>query len=178
MTNGVKIGLLVVIAGVLGLIAFKMTSESSDEISTRQVESPTTTMAQQKGANPTEVGQGEASKARAKTSIQFEKMEHDYGTIKQGESPETIFKFTNTGNEPLIIETAKGSCGCTVPEWPKDPIAPGGKGEIKVQFNSAGKSGDQSKSVTLTANTDPLNTVLTIKAKVDVPADAEKGSKK
>lgn len=177
MTNGVKIGLLVVIAGALGLVAYKMTSGSSDEISAREA-NVTSGQVQQNGANPTQVGQGEASKARAKTSIQFENLEHDFGTIKQGDSPETVFKFTNTGNEPLIIENAKGSCGCTVPDWPKDPIAPGGKGEIKVQFNSAGKSGDQSKSVTLTANTEPLNTVLNIKAKVDVPADAGKEKKK
>ena len=58
----------------------------------------------------------------------------DFGTIQQGDTPEFTFTFRNTGNEPMIIANAKGSCGCTVPQWPKEPIAPGEIGEINVKF--------------------------------------------
>ena len=67
----------------------------------------------------------------------------------------TIFTFKNTGNEPLIISNAKAGCGCTVPQWPKEPIAPGESGTIAVKFNSKGKPGKQTKRVTLTMNTTP-----------------------
>ena len=72
----------------------------------------------------------------------------------------------NTGDEPLIITIAKGSCGCTVPSWPKEPIAPGTTGEFVVRFDSKGKAGFQAKRVTITANTDPVNTYLTVKGQV------------
>lgn len=100
------------------------------------------------------------------TSIQFTEYEWDFGVINEGDVVEHVFKFTNTGSEPLILENCKGSCGCTVPECPKAPIVPGGSGEIKVVFNSQGKKNAQSKRVTVTANTEPLQTTLTIKAQV------------
>ncbi len=173
MSNGVKIGLLVVIAGVLGLVAFKMTS-ANDELGARPASEAASANVQatapntgKVGANPNQSSAGQASQARAKTTIQFEKTEHDFGKIKQGDEAETKFKFTNTGKEPLIIENAQGSCGCTVPSYPKEPIAPGATGEILVKFNSAGKSNAQQKTVTLTANTEPIQTTLTIKAFVE-----------
>jgi hypothetical protein len=100
------------------------------------------------------------------TSIAFEKTIHDFGTLKEGASVSYTFEFKNTGNKPLLISNAKGSCGCTVPRWPKEAIAPGETGEIEVTFNSRGKHDKQHKSVTLTANTDPANTRLYIKADV------------
>ncbi len=100
------------------------------------------------------------------TTIEFEENEFDWGTITQGEKVSYVFKFTNTGNEPLLIKKAKGSCGCTVPQWPKAPIAPGEQGEISVVFNSKGKMGKQSKRVTITANTDPGQTFLTVKGEI------------
>ena len=103
------------------------------------------------------------------TNVKFSETEFDYGTIDQGEKVTHIYKFSNTGSEPLIISNAKGSCGCTVPQWPKDPILPGQDGEIKVQFDSKGKRGKQSKRVTITANTDPAQTFLTIKGEVNAP---------
>jgi len=102
-----------------------------------------------------------------KTTIEFDEMTHDFGNIKEGDKVSHVFKFKNTGNEPLIINSAKGSCGCTVPEWPKEPIAPGGDGQIKVEFNSKGKKNKQTKTVTINANTDPNPTRLTIKAEVE-----------
>ena len=100
----------------------------------------------------------------------FVKERHDFGQIQQGEKVSTVFEFTNTGDAPLIISNAKGSCGCTVPEWPKEPIAPGEGGSIKVEFDSKGKSGVQTKTVNLTANTVPNTKVLTISANIQVPA--------
>jgi hypothetical protein len=99
----------------------------------------------------------------------FNNEKHDFGTIQQGDKPETEFEFTNTGKSPLIITQARGSCGCTVPEWPNEPIAPGETGKIKVIFDSTGKSGRQSKTVTLTANTVPNTKVLTITADIETP---------
>ncbi len=103
------------------------------------------------------------------TTVKFDSNEFDYGVIDQGEKVTHVYKFTNTGSEPLIISNAKGSCGCTVPQWPKDPIMPGTDGEIKVQFDSKGKRGKQSKRVTITANTDPSQTFLTIKGEINAP---------
>lgn len=102
-----------------------------------------------------------------KTTIKFNEMEHDFGKIKAGDKVKYSFKFKNSGKEPLIINSAKGSCGCTVPSYPKEPVAPGAEGVIDVEFNSAGKSGAQTKTVTLNANTDPNPTRLTIKAEVE-----------
>lgn len=106
-----------------------------------------------------------------KTTIEFSEMEWDFGKIKQDEKHVHVFKFTNTGVNPLTIAQCKGSCGCTVPEWPKEPIAPGGQGEIKVQFNSGKKKGKQNKTVTIQANTDPNPTVLQIKSDIEAPAE-------
>ena len=77
-----------------------------------------------------------------------------------------VFKFKNTGSEPLVISNAKGSCGCTVPTWPKEPVPPGGVGEIKIEFNTKGKPGRQSKRVTVTGNTVPTETFLEITGEV------------
>jgi hypothetical protein len=84
--------------------------------------------------------------------LTLEKKTHDFGTIAQGDVVEEVFHFTNTGNEPLIITDARGTCGCTTPKWSREPIPPGGKGEITIGFNSAGKSGRQDKVVTITSN--------------------------
>jgi hypothetical protein len=100
------------------------------------------------------------------TSAKFEETSHDWGTIAEGEKMTHVFKFKNTGENDMIISDAHGSCGCTVPEWPKEPIKPGKSSQIKVIFDSKGKPGDQSKSVTLTANTEPSSMVLMIKGKV------------
>jgi hypothetical protein len=98
--------------------------------------------------------------------ISFAETTYDFGSIKQGEIVEHTFQFTNTGKSPLIIESASASCGCTVPESPKEPIAPGQTGKIKVQFNSTGKSGQQSPVVTVRANTVPNITQVSLKGEV------------
>ena len=69
-------------------------------------------------------------------TLEMDKTVHDYGEIKQNADGNCSFKFTNTGDAPLIISNAKGSCGCTVPVWPKEPIAPGETSEIKVKYDT------------------------------------------
>lgn len=101
-----------------------------------------------------------------KTQVVFETYDHDFGDIKQDTENEKIFSFKNTGKEPLLITSAKGSCGCTVPEYPKEPIAPGESGNIKVVYSPGKQEFKQTKSVTITANTDPETTVLKIYANV------------
>ncbi|MEQ9102041.1 MAG: DUF1573 domain-containing protein [Imperialibacter sp.] len=100
---------------------------------------------------------------------------HDFGTITEGEIAEHVFKFTNTGEAPLIISNASASCGCTVPVWPKEPIPVGGTGEIQVKFNSSNKPGVQNKTVSITANTAPKLSRLNIKAVVAPKTGAADG---
>lgn len=107
------------------------------------------------------------SESIPKTLLSFSEMVHDFGVIEEGEKVTHTFNFQNTGDEPLIINSAKGSCGCTVPQFPKEPIAPGASGEIVVKFDSKGRVGNQTKTVTINANTNPNPTRLTIKAQVE-----------
>lgn len=100
------------------------------------------------------------------TSIQFEKTKHDFGKMDEGDRPKTVFNFTNTGNEPLVIGSAVASCGCTVANWPRGPIAPGESSRIDVEFDSKKKSGEVTKTVTVTSNTIPPKHVLTIRGTV------------
>ncbi|RFC55490.1 DUF1573 domain-containing protein [Brumimicrobium aurantiacum] len=106
--------------------------------------------------------------------IEFEKETHDYGTISQYADGTCEFKFTNTGNEPLVISNAKGSCGCTVPQWPREPIAPGESGVIKVKYDTK-RVGVIGKSVTLQSNA--INTpTKTIRIKGNVKAAPKGGA--
>ena len=119
--------------------------------------------------NPATAEEGGVDENIAVPVFKFEKEAHDFGKIIQGEKVSYSFKFTNTGEGDLIITSAKGSCGCTVPSYPKEPIAPGAEGVIDVVFNSDGKSGQQNKKVTLVANTVPNTKVLAINGLVEVP---------
>ena len=103
---------------------------------------------------------------RPLTSIKFDEMSHDFGDVNQDSENHYVFTFTNTGTNPLVIENARGSCGCTVPQYPKEPIAPGKTGVIRVVYKPGKQQNQQTKSVTVTANTEPKNTVLTIHANV------------
>ena len=100
------------------------------------------------------------------TTIKYDEDSFDFGVTDEGEVVKHEFKFKNSGNEPLLISNCKGSCGCTVPTWPKEPIPPGGTAAIHVEFNSKGKPGNQSKRITVTANTVPTETFLEIKGTV------------
>jgi hypothetical protein len=105
--------------------------------------------------------------AARKPVMEFKDTLHNFGTIKENEVAAYEFTFTNTGKTPLIISSASGSCGCTVADYPHDPILPGQAGSMKVTFNSAGKQGHQEKSVTLQTNTLRNIHMLYIQAEVE-----------
>lgn len=89
-----------------------------------------------------------------KTKISFDEKKHNFGTITEGEKVKHSFHFRNTGEHPLLITNAVASCGCTVPSYPKEPIPPGGDGNIEVEFNSTNRVGHQQKNVMIYSNAD------------------------
>lgn len=115
-----------------------------------------------KGAAPV----AETAPSGPVAAINFPSKDFDFGTIKEGTVVEHTFELTNTGAVPLIISDASPSCGCTVPDWTRQPIPVGGKGFVKAKFDSNGKTNLQQKSITVTANTFPKQTVLKFKAMV------------
>lgn len=173
MKENIKIGLLGVIALTLVIDTFFM-----DESNSSEVPEPKSNIVSNATSIPTPIAnpnlqqpqptppQPSQSETRAKTSVNFTNMSHNFGEIKQDSKNTHIFKFTNTGSQPLIIENATGSCGCTVPTYPKEPIAPGKTGEIEVVYSPGKQEGEQVKTVSITANTDPVVTTLNISAKV------------
>ncbi len=171
---------LVAIVAVLAISSCKNTSATDDANAPTTATDAVPSATLQDGNNPTIVTDPSMAGTTPvptgpTTSIKFENDTYDWGMVMDGDKVRHVYKFTNTGNEPLVISNAKGSCGCTVPEWPKDAIAPGKSGEITVVFDSKGKGAkggkDDSKRVTITANTDPVDTYLTIKGKVDKTED-------
>ena len=87
----------------------------------------------------------------------------DFGSVTEGDVVEHTFNFKNAGSQPLVISNITSSCGCTTPEWPRDPIAPDSSSSIQVRFNTKNKVGPQMKSVSIYANTDPVNTDLVLR---------------
>lgn len=106
-----------------------------------------------------------AAKAQNGPMMTFEKTEIDYGNVVQAGDGVRIFKFKNTGTEPLIIKNARGSCGCTVPKWPSEPIKPGQSASIEVKYDS-NRLGSFSKTVTVETNEEVGKHVLTIKGNI------------
>jgi hypothetical protein len=101
------------------------------------------------------------------TTVEFMEESHNFGEVAEGDKVEHVFKFKNTGSNPLKVNNVKPSCGCTTPDWTKDEVAPGGEGFVKVEFDSKGKRGVQKKSVTVTfENTDPKNKILSFNCEV------------
>ena len=101
--------------------------------------------------------------------ITFDKMEHDFGTILQGERVTYTFHFTNTGNMPLIVSNVKTSCGCTIGDFSRAPVEPGKQGTIRATYDSKGHHGMQTRTLTVVSNTNPNQTVLRLKALVKTP---------
>jgi hypothetical protein len=182
--------LLVVLIGIIGYLAYNQMqlqkqivalsnneSNNDDEVNITPAEGNHTTPQADKSpfdkpnTDPmSDAFPPDSKQAPAKTSIKFNKMTHNFGRINEGSRVTTTFKFTNTGPNPLIISDARGSCGCTVPVWPKHPIQPGESDEIEVTFNSEGKTGEQQKMVTIVANIEPSTRELIINSTV-IPAD-------
>ena len=140
----------------VALIAFVVTSCKKENASTKV-----------KTENIEAAAERDAEISKGVPAIEWDKTEHDFGTLDAGEKVETVFILTNTGEGDLVITSARGSCGCTVPEWPKDAIKPGKTAEIKVVFNSRGKKNKTTNTVTLTTNTEKGNEIVRIKAFVN-----------
>ena len=104
------------------------------------------------------------------TTVKFENPQYDFGVISQGEVVLHTFKYKNTGNGSLVITDITTSCGCTATKWDKEPLRPNETAEIEVKFDSYGKMGTQSKSITIIANTEPIETTLQITGMVEIPA--------
>lgn len=125
------------------------------------------TMAYIAGAQDVEKKEAPANGAK----IRFEEMEHQYGTINKGGNGDCEFTFWNDGNEPLILQNVKASCGCTTPSYTQKPVMPGQSGVIKVHYNT-NNVGGFSKTVTVTSNAvDNPRVVLRIKGNVKQEAD-------
>jgi Protein of unknown function (DUF1573) len=109
----------------------------------------------------------QAPTAATGASITWEKPSYDFGDIAKGDKVSHTFKFENTGTEPLIITNVEVTCGCTIPKgWPRDPVMPGDKGEIEVQFDSTGKFGRQTKVITIVSNASSGNSQITFTANI------------
>ncbi len=147
-----KVKLLILITSLLSVIACKQGSNKDSQISTDVVNNPIS------ANGNTDIGK--------LPKFEFTNKVHDFGVIIEGEKVSYTFKFRNTGKSDLVISSAKGSCGCTVPKYDKEPIPAGQEGFVEVIFDSSGKSGMQSKTVTLISNTQPNTEILTITGEV------------
>jgi len=145
-----------VIFVAVALVIFTFTSCKKENASTKV-----------KAENIEAAAQRDAEINKGVPIIEWDKTEHDFGTLDHGDKVETVFIFTNIGEGDLIITGARGSCGCTVPVWPKNAIKPGESAEIKVVFNSTGKKNKTTNTVTLTTNTEKGNEIVRIKAFVN-----------
>lgn len=112
----------------------------------------------------------EADPNKPQPKLEFEESEFDFGTVNEGDKVQHTFRFKNTGSAPLLISKASASCGCTVPSFPKSPIDPGKSGEIDVVFDTKGKGGNQIKVVTISANTNPGQTEISLRGMVAMNA--------
>jgi hypothetical protein len=148
-----------IITGALLFIACKSNNENKDTAESSKTEQ--TVVPKNENIASSSVSNAEVA------AIKFKEDNFDFGTIKQGQKVKHTFEFTNTGKTPLIIQNASASCGCTIPDWPHDPIQPGESSKIDVEFNSAGKKGSITKTVSITANTDPSTTTVKFVAVVE-----------
>ena len=172
--QNIILGLNIVIVAMLGILLYK--SFSGPSHSNMQLNAQNLSANKPGATNPAQTvqpidpnaqpAQTDVVDPATATKVEFKAAEFNFGTVKAGAKVSHVFKFRNTGDKPLVIKDAHASCGCTVADWPHDPIPPGGVGEIKSVFDSAGKQGLQTKTITVTANTIPAKTELLIKGEV------------
>src|SRR5210317_1533944 len=141
---------------LITMVAFSMVLASCKDKATSKIDSTNLETAKERDAK-IELGA---------PVIEFDQREYDFGEVIEGETVEGVFKVTNAGKSDLVITSAKATCGCTVPEWPKDAIKPGESADIKFTFNSRGRQGKQTKSITLKTNTEKITEILRIKGTV------------
>jgi len=164
-------GLFILLPACKDRAAEKRIAELESRLAQLETNKSANTVAAPASATPEEKPEGPLPVAV------YETTDHDFGTINEGQKVVHVYKIKNTGEAPLVIQSAQPSCGCTVPEWTKDPIPVGGSGFVKAEFDSNGKPGIQNKTITVTANTWPKVTTLRFKAMVTAKADM-KGPKK
>lgn len=141
---------------ILGIVLLSLAFVSCKENATSKIDSTNLETAKERDAK---ISLGTAV-------IDFNTKDYDFGTVKEGDVVEGIFKVANKGKTDLVITDASASCGCTIPEWPKEAIKPGDSAEIKFSFNSAGRTGKQSKTITLQTNSENVTEMLRISGTV------------
>lgn len=149
---------IALVAGLLLLAASCQQEEKKEGVSTDVVNVSSTA-----SSKPAEPG--------SLPVLSFNELTYDFGKITQGEKVSHAFGFKNTGGTALVISSAQGSCGCTVPQFPREPIAPGAGGKIDVTFNSEGKAGKVEKTITVVTNCEPNTLVISVKAEIIVPEE-------
>ncbi|MEM7656426.1 MAG: DUF1573 domain-containing protein [Bacteroidota bacterium] len=133
-----------------------------------------TTPAAPAAPKPAKPAYMEEAQSMAKTSVEWGETMHQFGKVTTGTKVNHTFTFKNTGDQPLKLTRVKASCGCTTPKWSKEEVAPGEEGFIDVSFNTSGKAGHQTKTVTVTGNFEPVNMVLRIRGEVERAAPEQK----
>lgn len=141
----------IVVVFMLSLAFFSCKENASSKINTSNLES---------------AKERDATISLGSAIVEFDRTEYDFGELIEGEIAEGTFKITNKGKVNLIITSAKATCGCTIPEWPKDPIPPGASADLKFTFNSRGRAGKQNKSITLQTNSEKVTELIRIKGTV------------
>jgi len=148
---------------LIALVAGCKQADKKNETNSTQTESNSQVKNNTENPNSTQ----EVDKANLTTIEWLDTQERDLGKITEGEKLEVAFRFKNTGTKPLVISRVWAQCGCTVPETPKEPIAPGQESVIKASFNSEGRSGNNTKEVYVNANTEPVTNILVFKVEVN-----------
>lgn len=165
---------IILLLALVSVIACQNQMGGNSEKSIEEITSETAITNSDIIRNPISAKQPEDTVNIAK--MVFEKDIFDFGEVLEGAVVKHVYRFTNTGKMPLIISNARSTCGCTVPQWPKEPIAPGGKGKIEVEFNTKGKKEAQSKPITITANTYPASSKVFLKGYVKPGKEAQPNS--
>lgn len=160
---------LLMLVTVFALAFTVVSAQKTSKAATKAAKAAAASTKVAKGAVAAPVAVAVPAAAKLKGAVaQFAKVEIDYGKIEKGSEPLRKFSFTNIGDEPLVISNAQGSCGCTVPTWPKEPIMPGQTATVDVRYDTQ-RTGPFSKSVTLTTNEANPTRVLSIKGEVNTP---------
>ncbi|MCB9202982.1 MAG: DUF1573 domain-containing protein [Flavobacteriales bacterium] len=141
------------------VLAFSCKSEKKSEVSDEEV-------VRQENLNEFEQDSTQIDSIQKQKVLKFDALVHDFGAVKKGDKVKTYFKFTNVGEKPITINYVQTSCGCTAPQYPKEPILPNASDSILLEYNSAGNEGIVEKKATVYTNTDATE-ILTIKGKVN-----------
>jgi hypothetical protein len=168
MKKLIYIGFFTLFVACLGCQTNQETKETNNNTTEENKEKSVSSASTTEDSTTQKTKETAKAKAGEEPVIEFVSKEHDFGEVKEGEVVKHAFKFKNTGKTPLVISEAKPGCGCTVPKWPKEPIAPGAESEIVAEFNTQGQGGGiKEKQITIKANTTPAETILKFKANVN-----------